>query len=367
MENITAENFADTVAWDFSEFGLDAESQRLLAAALASNSIQNLSNAVIDKRKSDAVDGLIQNEPAKLSHHEHNSSIPHSEQADNDTGSSNYNLKKPGRKPIVSSPEADLKDKSTKRKAQNRAAQRAFRERKEKYVKELEDRIKELEKNETKSSQLEEENKKLREIIQQLQDENNSLKSDFTFEFPLQGHNKDTPLEPVRSLSFPTSSSDSGTPLSSSDLNNTPETCSTSPETDAIKSFTDKRPNDLLFDSLQNASLFNTFEDAPLFPNDSLLSNGLPLFDMAGLADVSPSESSPLDEFVKIENKSETEETKEVVSHQEAWNILVQHPKFDEVDLDSLCSEFTEKCKAKYCATLEKEVMDKLIQKLDTH
>ncbi|KAL2260936.1 hypothetical protein VTK26DRAFT_4920 [Humicola hyalothermophila] len=47
--------------------------------------------------------------------------------------------KKPGRKPLTTEP-------SSKRKAQNRAAQRAFRERKEKHLKDLENKVQELEK-----------------------------------------------------------------------------------------------------------------------------------------------------------------------------------------------------------------------------
>lgn len=47
--------------------------------------------------------------------------------------------KKPGRKPLTSEP-------TSKRKAQNRAAQRAFRERKEKYLKDLEVKVQDLEK-----------------------------------------------------------------------------------------------------------------------------------------------------------------------------------------------------------------------------
>ncbi|KAK3384513.1 transcription factor PAP1-domain-containing protein [Lasiosphaeria ovina] len=47
--------------------------------------------------------------------------------------------KKPGRKPLTTEP-------SSKRKAQNRAAQRAFRERKEKHLKDLETKVQELEK-----------------------------------------------------------------------------------------------------------------------------------------------------------------------------------------------------------------------------
>ncbi|KAI9894485.1 MAG: DNA-binding transcription factor yap1 [Vezdaea aestivalis] len=47
--------------------------------------------------------------------------------------------KKPGRRPLTSEP-------TTKRKAQNRAAQRAFRERKEKHLKDLEDKVSDLQK-----------------------------------------------------------------------------------------------------------------------------------------------------------------------------------------------------------------------------
>ncbi|ERT01900.1 hypothetical protein HMPREF1624_00195 [Sporothrix schenckii ATCC 58251] len=55
--------------------------------------------------------------------------------------------KKPGRKPLTSEP-------SSKRKAQNRAAQRAFRERKEKHLKDLETKVSELEKaSETANSE----------------------------------------------------------------------------------------------------------------------------------------------------------------------------------------------------------------------
>ncbi|KAL8304953.1 hypothetical protein RB597_004076 [Gaeumannomyces tritici] len=53
-------------------------------------------------------------------------------------GSTEKVPKKPGRKPLTSEP-------TSKRKAQNRAAQRAFRERKEKHVKDLELKVEELE------------------------------------------------------------------------------------------------------------------------------------------------------------------------------------------------------------------------------
>ncbi|KAG0007709.1 hypothetical protein BGZ81_004650, partial [Podila clonocystis] len=72
--------------------------------------------------------------------------------------------------------------------AQNRAAQRAFRERKERYVKSLEDRIKELEElNPGRSdSKLAEENMNLKVLVQKLETENYFLKEQsFTFDFPI--------------------------------------------------------------------------------------------------------------------------------------------------------------------------------------
>ncbi|KAG0275110.1 DNA-binding transcription factor yap1 [Linnemannia exigua] len=89
--------------------------------------------------------------------------------------------KKAGRKPLTTEP-------TTKRKAQNRAAQRAFRERKEKYVKSLEDRIKELEDlNPGKGdNKLAEENMNLKVLVQKLETENYFLKEQsFNFDFPI--------------------------------------------------------------------------------------------------------------------------------------------------------------------------------------
>jgi len=69
-----------------------------------------------------------------------------------------------------------------KRKEQNRAAQRAFRERKEKHVKDLEDKVAQLEaKTETQAA----ENDNLRDMLSRLQNENVVLKqATFTFSVP---------------------------------------------------------------------------------------------------------------------------------------------------------------------------------------
>ncbi|KAK7688103.1 hypothetical protein QCA50_008473 [Cerrena zonata] len=69
-----------------------------------------------------------------------------------------------------------------KRKEQNRAAQRAFRERKEKHVKDLEDKVADLE---AKNQAAESENENLRDLLSRLQSENMALKqAQFTFSVP---------------------------------------------------------------------------------------------------------------------------------------------------------------------------------------
>lgn len=69
-----------------------------------------------------------------------------------------------------------------KRKEQNRAAQRAFRERKEKHVKDLEDKVAALE---AKNKDALNENSNLRDLLARLQEENLALKqAQFTFSIP---------------------------------------------------------------------------------------------------------------------------------------------------------------------------------------
>lgn len=78
--------------------------------------------------------------------------------------------KKPGRKPLTSEP-------SSKRKAQNRAAQRAFRERKEKHLKDLETKVEELEKA---SQAANHENGLLRSRVEQMTSQLNQYKQKIT-------------------------------------------------------------------------------------------------------------------------------------------------------------------------------------------
>ncbi|PPQ90428.1 hypothetical protein CVT25_014946 [Psilocybe cyanescens] len=108
-----------------------------------------------------------------------------------------------------------------KRKEQNRAAQRAFRERKEKHVKDLEDKVADLE---AKNEQAHNENENLRDLLTRLQTENVALKqSSFTFTMPkatsTNGDSSSTPQTSFSSISSPQSSA---SPLASSSKNTNP-------------------------------------------------------------------------------------------------------------------------------------------------
>ncbi|CDH61046.1 predicted protein [Lichtheimia corymbifera JMRC:FSU:9682] len=94
--------------------------------------------------------------------------------------------KRAGRKPLEKTQPSDAPlDPKQKRKEQNRAAQRAFRERKERHVQELQDRIRELEEENAAHGTLVKENEKLKEQIKKLKEENYALKgTPFTFEYP---------------------------------------------------------------------------------------------------------------------------------------------------------------------------------------
>ncbi|CAJ0840149.1 9089_t:CDS:2 [Entrophospora sp. SA101] len=97
------------------------------------------------KRKLEMVEDVAQQLPTKLSHNLNTDSITHSDLMTQQSQSTQINTatedsdqqllrppkKKPGRKPSTNTA-------ISKRKAQNRAAQRAFRERKDRYVKDLE-------------------------------------------------------------------------------------------------------------------------------------------------------------------------------------------------------------------------------------
>ncbi|KAK9768535.1 DNA-binding transcription factor yap1 [Basidiobolus ranarum] len=155
----------DNLAYQLQSAQSDLDNQGLLAAAITHNQMAKIEEYL--KRKNDNDE---EKTPIKHNHQE--------ERLDNHLDSpedgTKSTAKKPGRKPLTTMP-------TDKRKAQNRAAQRAFRDRKDKYVKELEDKVKELEDNSEKSQ---EENEKLRKLLLEVKAENVLLKGNFTFQPP---------------------------------------------------------------------------------------------------------------------------------------------------------------------------------------
>jgi len=103
----------------------------------------------------------VKSEPSDTDHHEKRSHPDDDEDDSQDPKrreSTDKVPKKPGRKPLTNEP-------TSKRKAQNRAAQRAFRERKEQHLKDLETKVEELTQA---SEQANHENTKLRAQVDQM-------------------------------------------------------------------------------------------------------------------------------------------------------------------------------------------------------
>ncbi|KAL9559609.1 hypothetical protein PS6_000704 [Mucor atramentarius] len=169
------------------QLNLNDSALDLLNAAIASHQVKvdnNSSSSSNDNssKKSDSAS----KKSASAKDKEASSSPENSSVHDEETSSTAP--KRAGRKPLDKSQISDAPlDPKQKRKAQNRAAQRAFRDRKEKHVAELQARIAELEAlNATKDEDLVKENQKLKEMLQKLQEENYALKgAQFTFEFPV--------------------------------------------------------------------------------------------------------------------------------------------------------------------------------------
>ncbi|KAF8060931.1 hypothetical protein FPV67DRAFT_313831 [Lyophyllum atratum] len=170
-----------------------------------------------------------------------------------------------------------------KRKEQNRAAQRAFRERKEKHVKDLEDKVAALE---AKNEQAVSENENLRDLLTRLQHENLSLKqSSFTFAVPKNGSNSSDENAPAptsfasQSRDFTTSPSQP--PVSPIATSPTVPTKSSNPlEWSSLTSF-DPNVLNLLDDSTQPTATDGAMQLDFGFGNNSGLSPHTPFTTIA--------------------------------------------------------------------------------------
>ncbi|KAI8076780.1 uncharacterized protein BX664DRAFT_343906 [Halteromyces radiatus] len=386
--------------------------QQLFLLALSASKQQSSSTSQVtqdkDKRKFDQVESLV-------------TSVDIGSPSDQDSLSSDTNSDKmngrPGRKPLT---DDQLKqsemDPKSKRKAQNRAAQRAFRERRVNYVKELEDRIKVLEENQEQSSEkVLEENRKLKQIIQQLQLENAILSGTASsFDIPLSQLTDDNgndstqrPQKLLRSIGDDTSAtlfsaittqdssekslsfaphhsltSDSSTKSSSLTPSITHDNdttfISSSIPTDILNSFdtTQQLFNPFNLDSTAvNQGLFDTIPTDTTLISSSISSSSSPSSSSSSSSpatvthtNINKAEESTTNDLLdqllvmddetesplstsnnQIQQQQEQPPIEKASSLTQVWDKLAQHPRFDEIDIDTLCSEM----KKKACCTDE--------------
>ncbi|KAL7938478.1 PAP1 domain-containing protein [Trichoderma chlorosporum] len=159
--------FLDNYDYDFGDSSFDF--------SFANDANQgSVNDDVPDSAMSAKSDSTETDSPEKRSHpdDEDDDASPGNESKRHE--SSDKVPKKPGRKPLTSEP-------TSKRKAQNRAAQRAFRERKEKHLKDLETKVEELEKA---SEAANHENGMLRAQVERITAELNHYKQRMTLATP---------------------------------------------------------------------------------------------------------------------------------------------------------------------------------------
>lgn len=228
-----------------------------------------------------------------------------------------------------------------KRKAQNRAAQRAFRERKENHVRILEDRVKELETlNLEKNTALAVENEQLKDMITRLQNENAALLgSSSSFDSPLSNNlaTSDTkrPTKLIRSSNEPAYFS------SSASSNSTPETQHQPISIDDILGLdTSVLPSHALLDHSELLGFNNDYTDQL---NDMLSQHRLTFATNPSEFDFFYPLSNDVLDTASIQLPKDDEGDKYINSITKVWDKISEHPRFDEVDMDLLCDEMKKK------------------------
>lgn len=240
-----------------------------------------------------------------------------------------------------------------RRKEQNRAAQRAFRERKERYVKELEAKIKFMEDAHAENMRsVQRENDELRQVIKQMKSELSAFKdlaASYSEAFrKLRESGVDVPEVSVPDITTDEGEEDEDegeevTPSASKRIMRVPSSAVACIRDKDGVSFCERLKDEVCssaFDKLLSEPLF----DASGTLNDSVTQRPVPIVTQP----ISNKDRHDRDWF-KREILSEsvivdpaTHETK-LVSCTELWERLSEHPKFDEFDLDALCEELRNK------------------------
>ncbi|KAI8065363.1 transcription factor PAP1-domain-containing protein [Gilbertella persicaria] len=225
-------------------------------------------------------------------------------------------------------------DQKQRRKEQNRAAQRAFRERKERYVKELQLKIRDMDKKHHENmARVTQENESLKALVKKMEAEIYTLKgAAIAFDVSLSKLREaglDVPSsKPIIRRDSPPPSILDRKPSPDQDYYST---------SSALTSSTERRSvYDPLFDSLhrysspskhQSSSIDTTDDDHTIEDEEevSFAERETKRFDHA----VDPIVHSGL----------------KMIPYSQIWERLSQHPNFDEFDVDKLCEELKKKAK----------------------
>ncbi|KAI9310996.1 hypothetical protein BX666DRAFT_1868742 [Dichotomocladium elegans] len=224
-------------------------------------------------------------------------------------------------------------EQKMRRKEQNRAAQRAFRERKERYVKELETKIKFMEETHSVSMQaVQRENMELRDVIRKMETELLSIKQ---------------PLQPPakRIMRVPSSA------------------VACIRDKDGV-SFCERLKEEVC------SSAYNQLLSEPLFDSAGfLLSDSIqhPVPIVTGDFDL----RHDFDRFLKSMNDGvvidPAKHANKLVSCKEVWQRLSEHPQFEHFDLNMLCDELKKCAKCSQDGpVLEEHELNQVIQKMES-
>ncbi|KAI8346743.1 hypothetical protein BD560DRAFT_358975 [Blakeslea trispora] len=233
-----------------------------------------------------------------------------------------------------------------RRKEQNRAAQRAFRERKERYVKELEDKIKEIKAaHAIQVAQLEKENQELKSALKRLQSTSSeSLTS------PNKKQRKRS-LSPIGDQSSPPSSNNQS-PLLSLPTPRIPSS--------AVACIRDKdgisfceRLKEEVCSRAYNQLLTEPLFDSHGFLNETIASHPVPIVttDEEGRERRKSEvfyemEQALTDHFLPTQHDASTPHKSDgFISCSQVWAKISAHPRFDEFDVDKLCDEIRKRAK----------------------
>ncbi|KAF1805226.1 hypothetical protein FB192DRAFT_1361724 [Mucor lusitanicus] len=249
-------------------------------------------------------------------------------------------------------------DQKQRRKEQNRAAQRAFRERKERYVKELQIKIKEMEKKHNDELlRVTQENDSLKQLVKRMEAEIYTLKG------AAMAFNVSINKMREAGLDVQTTSviRDTPSPPQSVDRHPSPPAAAARPYDRPIPrssavatlrdrdgySATDRHSSihDPLLDTVNRYSSSSTVYSHPYnrHANDATTDDDLTIEDdeAAHSASFAEREVSRFDHKVDPMMNSGVK----MIPCSQIWERLSQHPNFDEFDMDQLCEELKKKAK----------------------